>query len=1230
MALTFTFVPPVQTGDRVTSTQAAKVADGFNDRLRCNAGDSADRIVYYLYSLFTQIRNPDGTGFLFLPRSEFFHFFQNMRPTDGEWPVGEPGDIEGANLACIINAFVFGAGAPDLWSEDLRIADPDFGGVPLWFSGGVPTTPENTWELGKQQRGAITVNGLLASPTFKAAIEHYKIRTNNLSPHGNSYGGFMPVPVDMADCEDPTIPDYQLFFTNLITGEIRPYAGTCPEQADHVAAVIKTPRWYLVWLNNGLVDVLPINEWIEGPYSGGSAIKRNWGDHLPRVLNAFANDFRGTESERESQTSWLQYAFDRERFLTSQYHLAPNIGEQSGDELDAVYPTYEKACAPGTSLAAGTLLVHQQSGGTSHQYESGFVFASSFLRTSKLAAACVVEFWTGGTLIKSVTLTPDGSGNAPLLVTIEPAIEAPHLSVKLPDGATFLDNTGYIHVECTELMSYLPQHHDLYLVLRLASARTTPSNGLDGSGRDEAGANVLSDSYFNNGVILNTHFAPGPAGSAAEVNTNAVFDAARRLSQFVRILPRQGFRGYAVENGKSVCWFARYVSVLGVEVDQFEGIAPSAEPVASGELVPGKVYVVRGGTIDYDSQTIAQDATFTASNVLTFTGTGTVFVREGIIAAADPEGFTNEWMMGAQLKVYGHTEESLWKPDAYSDYFFWSERCHFYHGLVGYGNDLKRQFDYGQNISLAPETFTGWRYVHNTNRWECDELDADCKTARRSRYKSCRIYEPLPEIESAVEEIEDGARVVKLTFKGRFHHHDAAPESIDRNVNTWDRAELLANEATWPTGYRTLENALREYLILQDRGLHCMGGGYDSGLGHNLAQQGNSAFMRPTDNDVWGLPDNPNGACFPHFYFLKLFPKPYEDNNDRQDANDTPLWADWWAQADLYLRAMCEGFVDDATSRELACTLGVNSVFCYTFEALCFQSHGLKWLTPLGTEETALLDSNQVRTDAPEGFGQAPALSLAAECYNQVAGCLNLLNRVQIMLPQKFQTQQISGTASANVAASWPSPAPACQTNGSPIGYYRGTPPDAAATTVDSWVDSTVVQSIVGASIDNNICSGSSWVLSTSRSDSRWRWALVDPDAYYALPEVWQSVFTDDGGEKVTLIGALIGIRTIFDERRRARNVTNIADASHCLLQTGYWVDPGGGYLHFDDDIAEDSVTCEFLGSEGTLSTAALGASDFAIGRDVNGNSCMGGAQRSESFQPLLGDDTAFVQIPLV
>jgi len=1219
VALTWTKVPPVAPGDPVTSTQLAKVADAFNDRLRCNAGDSCERVVYYGISPFRQIRNSDG-GFLFPPQTEFFHFYQNLKADEGTWPLAGPGEPEGANLACIINSFVFGADAIGLASEDERIANPAAGGVELYGMSGVPTEPEAIWALGKVQRGAISPNLVLASPAFSAAVTHYRIRTNNLSPHGNSYGGFMAVPVDLADCENGEIPDYQIFFTNLYTGEIRAYPGTCPEQPGHIAQVVKTPRWYLVWFNNGSVEILPIDEWIEGPYSGGASIKRNWGDHLPRFLNAFTHDFRGTASERDTQEKWLEFAFDRERFLTSQYHLAPNMGQISGDEIDPVYPLYLAECDPDTSLPAATILTHLQSGTPAHQYQGEFVLASALLTVAELAAPCPVEFWSGSTLLKTVTVTPDEDGLAPQIIIFEPAILAPNLRVQLPGGAEFLSDAGEIRVECSELLNYQPQHHDLYLVLRLASARTTLVSGLDGSGQDESDSDQLGESYFTTGAILNTHDAPGPAGSfTGEVNSNAVFDAARRLSQFVRVLPRAAFLGYAVEDGKTVCWFKRFVAVSGVELDQFQGIGPSRTPIET--LVIGREYVVRGGTITHDGDTIPQDATFTAT-AATFTGAGTVYVRDGIRALADPGQFTNEWLMGTQLKVYGHQDESIWKPDAYSDYHFWSDRCHFYHGLVGYNAGLKRQFDYGQNVSVAPEAFSGWRYAGNTNRWLCDEEDLDCQARRIARYKSCRIYEPMPEIESAVEDIEFGVTVIKLTFKGRFHHHDAAPASLDRNTDTWDAAALQAED------YRTMENALREYLILQERGLHCVGGGYDLVLGHNLGQQGNSSYVQNTDTDVWGLPDNPHGACFPHFYFLQLFKKPYEDGNNRQDAHDTPLTSEWWMQADFYLRGMCEGFVDAQTTKEQACTFGVSAVFCYTFESLCFQSHGLKWLTSIATVPTPHLD--QVRPDAPEGFGQAPALSLSSECYNQVGSCLNQLDRVQIMLPQQFQVRSRSGSAIAEVDATWPSPAPTCATGGQPKGYYEGTPKNAGADTMGDWEDASTASSVVGASISNDACSGDAWLLQTSRGDSDWRWAMVDSDAWHALPPAWQSGFGTDGGAIVSLQGSLIGIRTIFEERKQVRNVADIGDASHCLLQTGYWIDPDGGYLFFEDDIGENSVSCEFLGSGGTISTAPLGRSVFAIGRDISGNSCMGGSQRSEGIEPILGDDTAMLQAILL
>lgn len=1224
MALTFTFVPPIATGDPVTSTQLNAIADGFNDRLRCNAGDACERIVFALFTQFRLLRNSDG-GSVFPPQAYFFQNFQNLTAQDGSYPDGDPGDVEGANLACILNSFVFGAEAINLESEDLRVAEPAVGGVPLWYSGSVPSDPEGIWELGKQQRGAVSTDGALASPSFSAAVEHYKIRTNNMSFHGNSYGGFMPVPVDAGGCSDPAFPNYEIFFTNLKDGTVKSYPGTCPEIPGAVATVITTPRWYLVFLNDGAVDVLPFDDWIQGPYAGGSAIKRNWGDFLPRALNAFANDFRGTQSELDTQTTWLQFAFDREKFLTSQYMLAPNIGTASGDTVSEIYPLFQ---GNGPALSAGAVLTHTQSGGSSHAYATDFVCTGAFLKTHLLTAPCAVEFWNGATLLGSVTLTPDGSGNAPALVMFDPAVSAPVLSVKLPNGATFTDGTGWLKVETTELLEYKPQTHDLYLMLRLASCRTSLVSGLDGSGNDETTSNEISDSYFANGCVLNSHGAPGPAGTfTGEVNSNAVFDAARRLSQFVRILPRDGFMGYAVEDGKSICWFRRYNSV---GMDQFDGIAPSRAAISSGSLVAGKAYVVRGNTVTYNSGTIAQDATFTAvAGVLTFTGDGLVYEREGILHVAFPEGFTNESLMGVQLKVYKDVDDSIWKPAAYSDFYFLSERCQWLpqRGFT-FPRDLRNQFDYGENFSAAPEAFSGWRYVHNTNNF-ADDGNPDFIARKKDRYKSCRIYEPLPELDSVTEDFEAGVAVVKLVFTGRFHHHDDAPSAVYRDVSTWDITGLRAET------YRTMENGLREYLLLQDRGFNCTRGG-----ANNANQQGNSGYYAASleDVDPWTMDDLPWGACFPHFYFVKLFPKPWEDGNDVQDSSDSPLWANQtWPQADLYLRYMCEGFVDGETTVDLACDLGENSIFCYTFESLCFQSHGLKSLTTIATQPTRLLPN--VREDAPMGFGQAPAISLAAECYNQVAGCLNLLTKVQIMLPQKFQARQNNGSADMNVSASWPtSSPPTCEVGGSPVGYYQGGAAD-SGTSAGAWGDALSAASSVSASILPDACSGDSWIVRTNRSDSEWRWALTDPDAFYALPEPWQSIFSDDGGEKVSLQGRVVAIQSTETNRITVRTVTDICQSSVCSDEIdvacgdgrlhGYWIDTGAGYLRFDV-VSTDTSECIILGTGGVVSAPQVPSSVYPIGRDIHGGSCFSGPDTFVHLAPVFGVDMAFVEIPLV
>ncbi len=97
---------------------------------------------------------------------EFFEAYQHVEPRDGSWPLSLPGEAEGANLACQINQFVFGAEALGLDSEATRLNH-------LPVSVGEPGSPAEAWETAKAQRGAFDPEtGGVACPAFDAAQSH--------------------------------------------------------------------------------------------------------------------------------------------------------------------------------------------------------------------------------------------------------------------------------------------------------------------------------------------------------------------------------------------------------------------------------------------------------------------------------------------------------------------------------------------------------------------------------------------------------------------------------------------------------------------------------------------------------------------------------------------------------------------------------------------------------------------------------------------------------------------------------------------------------------------------------------------------------------------------------------------------------------------------------------------------------------------------------------------------
>lgn len=969
MSITFKRAPAVAVGQVVTSTERNAIAQAFNDRLRSGVGDPSFRIFFYVQSLFRQIRNPDDP--LFPPVEEFFEFYQNLLASEAEWPESGPGDPEGANIAAFINTFVFGSEGIDMDGEAGRISQlvPSTGG-----------SAASVWTDGKGQRGAMDPDtNSVGSPAYSAAIEYLNIRSNLTSPHGNAYGGFLPSPplTDLMDpfCGSPfeDVLRVTYLFTNLDDSSTLTYSS-CDTN------ILYSPLAYYIYESGILTTTLLKEEWLEGPYTGGGSLVKTSADALQRVVNAWVKEFRGSTAQQQSRPEYhLDDAFDFEKFLTRQYGLAPNIGVESGPDINAVYPLFEWT----EPAAAGIKATHVQSSSESHAYRAGFVLGSCHVSSSGLAGPVTITWKNGSESIKSMAFTPAG-GVVDEIVLFNPAPTPSPLQIEL-DTAIVLGGGGYLRVECTEQIGYKPKHHDLYLFMRVA---TLDGSEGEGEGRTEDGAKTVGDPYFTTGVLHNIHDTTGPAPALNAVNTNAVFEAARRLSQWTRCIPRTAILDYAVEDGKSIVWFSRYRTAAGSTVDLFKGIAPGDEAVT--RILPGYQYIA-DGAVTYDTISYGDGDTFTGVAGVE-TATGQVLEYEGIRAAApaSPDGRnpgeTNEWIFRLETMAYNESSSSIHKPEVFGDYFALNNRCQWYSDeITGFLQpDMVDHFAYGQaSPLLLVEAPSGYNYAKGTNNVQQAVFLAD---VRDNFYKSCRIYEPDDEIESITMDGEN----VKVVFKARFHHCESAPGSIAKGGATaglgdWDLTALTNEE------YRSRENAVRDYLARSAQ--EC-----PKRLGDCAISSIRSSVTVDTGG-VWDSDSGLHGSCFPHFFFTKLVPLVYADANNEQNVEDSRVTMDAYQQMELYLRAMCEGWMDKTSSESRGCTSEEGCLVDWSFENLCFAAFGGRTI--------GFLPSTK-RPENPQGFGPIPNTEMEAEIHNRIASAVNLLVRARLEAPLQVESRQLT------------------------------------------------------------------------------------------------------------------------------------------------------------------------------------------------------------------------------
>jgi len=1182
---TFTQAQTVEAGEPLKASQLASLAAAFNSRLLSGVGDMVWRIAYYLHSgLVRQLRNSDG-AYTFPPDAEFWNIYQHVNPNDAEYPLTGPGDPEGANLANPINAFVYGTDGEGGDSENRRLAN-----CPTRDEFPEPMTPSRYWRLGQYQRGAFDPNtGAVSWPAGDAAKAYAYIRHSLSSPHGNAYGGWIPYPTDDGGCINPEDTNYQLKFTRLDGTEVKTYTTNCPEDSGRVD-VAYGPFAYIIFHGSGAIEILPKAEWIEGPYKDNATLSKTSSNALARVLNHYGSEFRGTVDQGAGVTN--SNAFDLQRFLTTQYPLAPNIGsEMGGGYMSVQYPAWqsEEFGSPGTFMA-------RTSGGATHVWRDGTVCHGMLVKSAKLLAPCSIEVIDGEEVVKRWDLPAGEFEELFILPTAKRLTDCKVVLRSDLDAAA----GGGIFVEASEILEMKPQIHDYYLVTRLAFYSASIDR-IDGRGIDCTVAREILENLYTFGCVTPAVAESGLAGPAADpvLNQNAVYDAARRFTKYCRIIPRWNLTGYALESGKSVLWFNRtaYGPAGFPDRDMWEGIGPSQELISDFPIKWGRQYKVIDGKVTYNGATYEVGKAFRGvQGVESFTGGGHVKEVDGIRREAEPADYSNRWALTLTLKPYHTSISSIWKTDAYGDVLTpFLNRCHIDSPEIDSSKQNRRHITYGQP-SLVPESPSGLNYnrvrdsivpgVTHVNKRNCAG-DPDCEAANRAFYKSCRIFEPPLEIESAVM---DGTQL-KVTLTGRLHHHDSAPATIAKDTATWDLTVLRSTE-----DYRTHENGIREYLVWTTQGINA-----SNKIGDWAINSGGP-----------GGTDTPFGSVLPTFILCKLIPEPYLDQNDKKDAHDSLAIHDPLKQAELYLRAGCEGFVDGITSTSVACETGTVSAYDYTYENLMFQAVGNRWspLLPLS-----------VRPDNPFGFGPLPNTNFYADVFNALAKGVNLLTDARIMLPSEGEHRLIQGQASQAIPV-----ADSCGSGVACSGLISGVFAvgnanlDASASTISGWVPGFINGAgfSIGLSPDSDSavnCVGDRWKAIANRTNMQIRWVLTDPDSYYALPGNLGSLLDSDAvaamGIDTSVTTAKLAYGTIGDAAGNASGFCGSRPA-------------GTEYAYFATTTTTTTV-CH--GMQNTIVAPQIGG---LVGIGKSGSDVMSGGPSSGSAPTVYEDGTAIVRIPQV
>jgi hypothetical protein len=1116
MALSYKQAPTVTPGATITSSQWNALAQSFNDRLLGGVGDPTYRLHWFWHSLFRVLRAPNGSNFA--PEDEWWKIYAHVQPDEATFPTTAAGQPEGAFLGNPINGFVFGNG-DDIKSEAGRLSydSADGQGILLHNTAGAPATDSEKWDIGRYQRGVVdgsATTDLSLANALVAARSHFNM--GFFKWFQRSYGGFIPRPAYNGQCANsPDLPDYALKFTNTsVEPNTSTTYSTCPGQANAVFSWFKASKDYILLHWDGTVSRLPIADYIEGPYDGANndaRLAHPPGDQLPRALNAFVEQFRGTPSEQAASGYKVEEkAFDFESFLTRQYYLAPAYGTSSGGTVTATYERFGFDPSTSADTYGG---LHDASGNvtgtTSYAINSGFVLAG------------VLAFRDAGTGDKTFSIEVDGTELAQ--VTIPNGDDSKSAWFSAPAGGTVrvknitaMGASDECYVEIAELLEYKPENEDAYLVLRCGS---TSSDVNDREGKDQQTPKDISDAYFRHGMIYN-EFKSDVDDTTAAINANPIYrTVAEQVRKRLRMVDRHGLVGYEVSGGKSVLYFNRRAFGLSY-ADQFEDIAPSQSAIASGAIQAGIVYTVSGGTsITYNGATVAAGAQFTgAHGVTTYTktaGTESVLEYELIRENAPEAGYSNQWSMFMQSIGYQDSESSAYKTSGYSDVIGWGhDRCAMFSkewtNVAGAGDPKGKEIlphvtPYPGKYLQRSENPTGYRYLLSThdvplgevapgtanthlitqaNYGNCEDSSATDCIGANGHYKSCKVYVPDYKVTSVRDA---GNNQVRVELDRRLSYNEDAPSTIADNATS--RAAYIAADSTGSTngGYRTDENAVVDYLNT-----------FIDGSGTECGQRIGDMAPDADSTSGWSTSEI-NGSCMPRFYFTRLIPYVYEDSNADYDTTDTLAKTDELTWMESILRAICEGFVDSAsTNTQRKYTDPVTGLtachnkrlYDWTFEQLMYSANDKQHYRAL---------PKTVRSDEVRGFGPQPSMLTYADHFNQLAEAVNLLTRARLYLPVSFQYKHYNYLSETLLSVSTNASTANCS-NGAVWADNVVPTANYSLTTFDAnWRDSAYPTGNAYQQCRIDADTAGNCILKCEKRDVHYRFALTD-EALNSLP----------------------------------------------------------------------------------------------------------------------------------